>query len=217
MLCICVSWYLTYFLVFCIFHFSHLVFWCKNRIQSGRQRKRFIVQGNLFVTVHMTINALNLTWQHRTRPHAHMPLHTNSPLLNWKCSVNPGFALASHMTEIECEISTQTFMSADLHYITPVPHHGCRESEQGRNKGNVKEVYMGEKNALQWQIEARENNNKRYREVEKIRSGGSSGWGHMRVPLRLLSLPASQTWLHHSFPVCRYDLTHADGAYAIRH
>ncbi len=51
-----------------------------------------------------------------------------------KCSVNPGFALASHMTEIECEISTQTFMSADLHYITSVPRNGCRELEQRQNK-----------------------------------------------------------------------------------
>lgn len=37
------------------------------------------------------------------------------------------------MTEIECKMSTQTFMSADLHYITSVPPLRSCESEQGQN------------------------------------------------------------------------------------
>ena len=34
-------------------------------------------------------------------------------------------------------------MSADLHYITSVPHHWCCESEQGQDNGDVKEGLMG--------------------------------------------------------------------------
>lgn len=57
-----------------------------------------------------------------TRPHVHT--HT---------SVISGLALAAHKTQIECEISTHTFMSADLHYIISIPHHGSCESDQGQS------------------------------------------------------------------------------------
>lgn len=63
-----------------------------------------------------------------------MPLHTNNTctLLQMlkkkeKRMLNPSSVLVSHMTELECEISTQTFMRTDLHYITSVSHDGCWE------------------------------------------------------------------------------------------
>lgn len=110
------------------------------------------------------------------------------------------------MTEIECEISTQTFMSADLHYITSVPHHWCRESEQGQNNGDVKEGLMGGRKN-KWHFSGGDKHERKRtsdREIEKMGS-----WCSTRASIRLLSLPSRQTWLHHSVPVCRYDLTHA--------
>lgn len=53
--------------------------------------------------------------------------HKQTLLFNSSRSVNLGSTLAVHMTEVECEISAQTFMRADLHYITSVPHHGRLE------------------------------------------------------------------------------------------
>lgn len=115
----------------------------------------------------------SLDWQHRTTC-IHAFAHKQTLVVYWKCSVNPGSALASHMTEVECEISTQTFMRADLHYITSVPHHGCREWEQGK---------MGKKQTNYTSIGGR-SRRERTKEIEKGGSRGSSGWGHTRVSLR---------------------------------
>lgn len=75
----------------------------------------------------------------------HMPLHTNNTctLLQMlkkkkekeKRMLNPSSVLVSHMTELECEISTQTFMRTDLHYITSVSHDGCWELKEKRKNG----------------------------------------------------------------------------------
>lgn len=49
-------------------------------------------------------------------------------------------ALPLHMLEIECEISPQTFMRADLHYIIPVPHHLWHDGQ--KRKGKQGEIYV---------------------------------------------------------------------------
>lgn len=65
----------------------------------------------------------------RQKRHPHvMPFTHKQTLLCCSLrSVNLGSTLAFHMTEVECEIPAQTFMRADLHYITSVPHHGRQE------------------------------------------------------------------------------------------
>lgn len=138
----------------------------------------------------------------RRKGHLHvMPFTHKQTLLCCSLrSVNLGSTLAFHMTEVECEIPAQTFMRADLHYITSVPHHGRQEWERGVGGGTCTSVVAGSRTA---------------KEIEKMVSQGSRGWGC--VSPRLLSLPASQTWLHCGFPACRCDLTRADGDRAMQH
>lgn len=70
----------------------------------------------------------SLDWQRTTTAAARDAVTHKQTLLFYSSrSVNLGSTLAFHMTEVECEISAQTFMRADLHYITSVPHHGRLE------------------------------------------------------------------------------------------
>lgn len=69
---------------------------------------------------------------HTTTAHARDAFTHKQTLLRYSLrSVSLGSMLAFHMTEVESEISAQTFMRADLHYITSVPHHGRQERERG--------------------------------------------------------------------------------------
>lgn len=73
----------------------------------------------------------SLGWQRTTTAAARDAVTHKQTLLFYSSrSVNLGSTLAFHMTEVECEISAQTFMRADLHYITSVPHHGRLERER---------------------------------------------------------------------------------------
>lgn len=80
----------------------------------------------------------SLDWQRTTTAAARDAVTHKQTLLFYSSrSVNLGSTLAFHMTEVECEISAQTFMRADLHYITSVPHHGRLEWEQGVGGGAI--------------------------------------------------------------------------------
>lgn len=76
----------------------------------------------------------------------------------------------AHMNEIECEISAQTFITADLHYIISTTNSSATVTTETRNDEGAK--------------------TSRNDEI------GSHMKGH---PLGLLCPPAAQTWLHHSF------------------
>lgn len=128
--------------------------------------------------------------------------HKQTLLFYSSRSVNLGSTLAFHMTEVECEISAQTFMRADLRYITSVPHRGAWNGSEESAAGYCSSAAAGSRTA---------------KEIEKMVSRGSRGWGRRRVFPRLLSLPASQTWLHCGSPARRCDLTRADGDHATQH
>lgn len=83
------------------------------------------------------------------RPHVILtPLRTNkrSSFIHHARSISaPHWPF--HMTEVECEIPAQTFMRADLHYITSEPHHGRLEGERGVRSGLLLRGSGGEQNS----------------------------------------------------------------------
>lgn len=120
--------------------------------------------------------------------------HKRTLLLCLKCSDNSGCALAAHMTEIECEISPQTFMSADLHYITPLAHRRRRELEQGRKQRKCEaRLNGGEGITLEEVKEKKEWGRTRDGGMEKMGSGGSGGTRRPHVCF-------SQTAVSSSYP-----------------
>lgn len=128
-------------------------------------------------------------------------LCTDMLSLYWKCSVNPSAALDSH------DWNRVWNFYSNIHERRPALHHLCASSfvpgirtrpEQPRCKRGVN---GGEKKI---NGDKHERKRTRDREIEKMGS-----WCSTRASVRLLSLPSRQTWLHHSVPVCRYDLTRA--------
>lgn len=101
---------------------------------------------------------------------------------------------------------------SNIHECRPALHHLCTSplAAMQKNKARAKETWRMVSGLKQIILEL-----ERERTIEKAEEVVDEAT--CVFLFRLLSLSASQTWLHHSFLVCRSGLTHADRAYAIQH